>query len=109
MRIVIVGAGGQLGSDLAEVLRDSGEEVVPLTRQDLDVTESTALRDKLTQIAPNVILNCSVYHPVDDCENHPESSFAVNAVAVRELGIVANEIDAAMVHFSSDYVFDGQL
>lgn len=109
MRIVIVGAGGQLGSDLAEVLQQSREEVVPLTRQDLDITDSRAVREKLKQLAPDVILNCSVFHPVDECENHPANSFAVNAIAVRDLGLVANEIHAAMVHFSSDYVFDGQL
>jgi len=109
MRIVIIGAGGQLGSDLAEVLQQSHEEVVPLTRQDLDITDSGAVREKLTQLAPDVILNCSVYHPVDECENNPANSFAVNAIAVRDLGLVANEIHAAMVHFSSDYVFDGQL
>ena len=109
MRIVIIGAGGQLGSDLAEVLQQSHEEVVPLTRQDLDITDSGAVREKLTQLAPDVILNCSVYHPVDECENNPANSFAMNAIAVRDLGLVANEIHAAMVHFSSDYVFDGHL
>jgi dTDP-4-dehydrorhamnose reductase len=108
MRIVIIGAGGQLGSDLAEVLQQSREEVVPLTRQDLDITDSRAVRGKLTHYAPDVILNCAVYHPVDECENHPANSFAVNAIAVRDLGLVANKIHAAMVHFSSDYVFDGQ-
>ena len=109
MRIVIIGAGGQLGSDLADVLRQSRKEVIPLTRQDLDITDSRAVREKLTHHAPDVILNCAVYHPVDDCENHPANSFAVNAIAVRDLGLAANEIHAAMVHFSSDYVFDGQL
>lgn len=109
MRIVIIGAGGQLGSDLAGVLQQSREDVLTLTRQDLDITDSRVVREKLTPFAPNVILNCAVYHPVDECENHPANSFAVNAVAVRNLGMVANEIHAAMVHFSSDYVFDGQL
>lgn len=109
MRIVIIGAGGQLGSDLAEVLQQSREEVVPLTRQDLDITDFRDVRDQLTHYAPNVILNCAVYHPVDECESNPANSFAVNVIAVRNLGFVANEIHAAMVHFSSDYVFDGQL
>lgn len=109
MRIVIIGAGGQLGSDLAEVLQQSREDVVPLTRQDLDITDARAVREKLIHDAPDVILNCAVYHPVDECESHPANSFAVNAVAVRDLGLMANEIHAAMVHFSSDYVFDGQL
>jgi len=109
VRIVITGGGGQLGSDLAEVLRQSGDEVVPLTRQDLDITDSLAVQEKLTHYAPDVILNCSVYHPVDECESHPADSFAVNAIAVRDLGLMANQIHAVMVHFSSDYVFDGQV
>jgi len=106
---MIVGAGGQLGSDLVEVLRESKDEVVPLTRRDLDVTEPLALREKLAEHLPDVIVNCSVYHPVDECESHPERSFAVNATAVRELGLAAKERNAAVVHFSSDYVFDGEL
>jgi dTDP-4-dehydrorhamnose reductase len=109
MRVMIIGAGGQLGSDLVEALRESQEETIPLARTDLDITDFTAVREKLGQYVPEVILNCSVYHPVDECESHPESSFAVNAVAVRGLGLAAGEIDAAVVHFSSDYVFDGEL
>ena len=109
MRVVIIGAAGQLGSDLAAMLRQSHQEVLPLTRQDLDITDAQAVRNILTQQAPDVIMNCAVYHPVDECEAHPENSFAVNATAVRNLGLVANEIGAAMVHFSSDYVFNGQL
>jgi len=109
MRVVIIGAGGQLASDLAQVLQQSREEVVPLTRQELEISDSRAVREKLTHYSPDMILNCAVYHPVDECENHPANSFAVNAIAVRELGLVANEIHAAMVHFSSDYVFDGLL
>ena len=109
MRIVIIGAAGQLGSDLAAELQQSGEEVVSLTRNHLDITDAKALGEKLTQHGPDVILNCSVYHPVDECESHPANSFAVNALAVRDLGMVANQIRASVVHFSSDYVFDGQL
>lgn len=109
MRIVITGAGGQLGSDLAAEMQQSGEEVISLSRNDLDITDSSAVTEKLTQCGPDVILNCSVYHPVDECESHPANSFAVNALAVRNLGMVATRIGASVVHFSSDYVFDGQL
>lgn len=108
MRILILGAGGQLGSDLTELLLRSRKEVIYLTRQDLDISDSAAVREKLTKCAPDVIINCAVYHPVDECEKDPDKSFALNAVAVRSIGLVANDIDAAMVHFSSDYVFDGQ-
>jgi len=104
---MILGAGGQLGSDLAEALQESGEEVIPLARKDCEVTAPYSLTEKLTLFRPNVILNCSVYHPVDECEVHPDLSFATNAIAVRNLGLAAQEISAAVVHFSSDYVFDG--
>jgi dTDP-4-dehydrorhamnose reductase len=109
MRVMIIGAGGQLGSDLVEVLRASEDEVISLTRKDADVTEPSAVREKLAEHVPDVILNCSVYHPVDECESHPDLSFAVNATAVRDLGLAAKEINATVVHFSSDYVFDGEL
>jgi len=98
-----------VGSDLTEVLRDTNEDVVSLSRRELDITQSSALREKLSQYHPEVIVNCSVYHPVDECENDPERSFAVNATAVRDLALAAKDLQAAVVQFSSDYVFDGEL
>jgi len=109
VRLVIIGGGGQLGSDLAEALRDTNEDVVSLRRSELDITEASALRVNLSQYDPDVIINCSVYHPVDECENNPERSFAVNATAVRDLALAAKDLHATVVHFSSDYVFDGEL
>jgi len=109
MRVIVIGASGQLGSDLVQVLREGEDEVIALTRKDLDVTAPSALKAKLAQYDPDVILNCSVYHPVDECESHPDFSFSVNAIAVRDLGLAARGIDATVVHFSSDYVFDGEL
>ena len=109
MRLVIIGGNGQLGSDLAEVFRDAHEDVVSLSRSELDITQSSALREKLCQYHPDIILNCSVFHPVDECENDPERSFAVNATAVRDLALAAKNLQAAVVQFSSDYVFDGEL
>src|SRR6266446_2405657 len=71
MRIVILGGNGQVGSDLASVLRESNEDVVALSRSEIDVTDSAALRGKLAGYDPDVLINCSVYHPVDECESHP--------------------------------------
>jgi len=109
VRVIVIGAGGQLGSDLVELLREGKEEVIPLTRADLDVTDSWAGKEQFARHAPDVIINCSVYHPVDECESHPDRSFAVNATALREIGLAAKQVNAALVHFSSDYVFDGGL
>lgn len=109
MRLVIIGGNGQVGSDLAELLRDTNEDLVSLNRSELDITQSSALREKLSQYHPDVIINCSVYHPIDECENNPERSFAVNATAVRDLALAAKDLQATVVQFSSDYVFDGEL
>jgi len=109
VRLVIIGGNGQLGSDLGEFLREADEVVVSLSRTELDITQSSALREKLSQYRPDVIINCSVYHPVDECENSPGLSFAVNAMAVRDLALVAKDLQATVVHFSSDYVFDGDV
>jgi len=75
----------------------------------LDVTDSLAVKEQFARHAPDVIINCSVYHPVDECESHPDRSFAVNATAIREIGLAAKQVNATLVQFSSDYVFDGEL
>jgi dTDP-4-dehydrorhamnose reductase len=92
-----------------EAFRENREDVIPLSRKDLDITEPPALKEALGQFRPEVIVNCSVYHPVDDCETRPDLAFAVNAAAVRELGLAGRACGAAVVHFSSDYVFHGEL
>ena len=109
MRIVILGGNGQVGSDLVQALRENDVDPIALTRKELDITEKATLRDKLVEHQPDVIVNCSVHHPVDECETNPDLSFAVNAIAVRNLGLAAKDIGATVVHFSSDYVFDGEL
>jgi len=109
VRIVILGGNGQVGSDLVQALRENDVDPIALTRKELDITEKATLRDKLVEHQPDVIVNCSVHHPVDECETNPDLSFAVNAIAVRDLGLAAKDIGATVVHFSSDYVFDGEL
>lgn len=109
MRIVIVGGTGQVASDLVHLLRDAKGDFVALSRSELDITERLTLRDRLAQYNPHIIINCSVYHPVDQCETNPDRSFAVNATAVRDLAVAARDLCASLVHFSSDYVFDGEL
>jgi len=109
VRIVILGGNGQVGSDLVQALRENDVDPIALTRKELDITEKATLRDKLVEHQPDVIVNCSVHHPVDECETNPDLSFAVNAIAVRDLGLAAKDIGATVVHFSSDYIFDGEL
>ncbi len=106
-RIALLGANGQLGQDLRRSLR--AHDVVPLTRADFDVTDHLLTAAVLRDIRPGIIINTTAYHRVDDCETQPEPAYRVNALAVLNLARVANESDAVLVHFSTDYVFDGRL
>ncbi len=102
MTTLLIGASGQLGTELRQVFQD--HDLVPLTHADLELTDRAQVGDALQKYRPGLILNTAAYHGVDECEDHPERSFAVNALAVRDLAIAAREIRAVLVHFSTDYV-----
>ncbi|MBO8175046.1 MAG: dTDP-4-dehydrorhamnose reductase [Thermococcus sp.] len=103
MKVAIIGANGQLGTDLAEVF---GEEAIPLTHKDLDVTDFESLKI-LKELKPEVIINTAAYVRVDDAELYPEKAFQVNTIGALNVARIANEIDAVNVYISTDYVFDG--
>jgi len=107
MRVAVIGANGQLGTDLVEVFRKEGFEVIPLTHTDLDVTVFESLKS-LKEIKPDVIVNTAAYVRVDDAEVYPEKAFAVNAIGALNVARVAEEIKAINVYISTDYVFDGE-
>jgi dTDP-4-dehydrorhamnose reductase len=106
MKIAIVGAGGLVGSEFARQLA-SEHDVTPFLHAELDVSdrESTAL--KIFELRPELIINCAVVG-VDDCERKPELARAVNSRGPENLANAAATIDAALVHFSSNYVFGGE-
>jgi dTDP-4-dehydrorhamnose reductase len=106
MRIALLGSNGQLGRDLQPAL--SEHDVICLTRTDFDVTNHALTRAKLGEVRPELILNTTAWHRVDDCEHQPEDAYATNALAVLNLVRLANEIGAVIVHISTDYVFDGK-
>lgn len=106
MTTLLIGANGQLGSELRQAFSD--QNLVPLTHSDFELTDRSHVRDALHKYRPGLILNTAAYHRVDECEEFPERAFAVNAVAVRDLAIAAKAIGAVLVHFSTDYVFDGR-
>ncbi|ACJ17341.1 hypothetical dTDP-4-dehydrorhamnose reductase [Thermococcus onnurineus NA1] len=108
MRVAIIGASGQLGTDLVKVFgEDPSFEVIPLTHRDLDVTVPETLR-VLKELKPDVIINTAAYVRVDDAEIYPEKAFAVNTIGALNVARVASEIDAINVYISTDYVFDGE-
>jgi dTDP-4-dehydrorhamnose reductase len=105
MRISILGSNGQLGRDLTNAL--AGHEIHALTRKDFDVTEHTRARAVLTEARPDLIVNLTAYHRVDDCESLPELAYGANTLAVLNLVRIANDLDVTLAHVSTDYVFDG--
>ncbi|NJF25158.1 dTDP-4-dehydrorhamnose reductase [Thermococcus sp. Bubb.Bath] len=108
MKVAIIGANGQLGTDLVEVFSNDSEfEVVPLTHKDLDVTVPETL-EILKRLKPDVIINTAAYVRVDDAEVYPEKAFAVNSIGALNVARVASKIGAVNVYISTDYVFDGE-
>ena len=106
MKIAVIGADGQLGSDLVRVL--GGDEVRPLFYPEFDVTDAAGARRTLAAMRPETVINTAAFHRVDDCEADPWPAFRVNALAVRDLALAARDLGFCLVHFSTDYVFDGE-
>jgi dTDP-4-dehydrorhamnose reductase len=122
MKILLIGASGQLGRDLMATLKrhdvlgtargtldirdikTEGDWPSPIA---LDVCDEVEVRATITSFRPAVVINCAAYHRVDDIERDASQALAVNALAVQRLALICREMDAALVHISTDYVFDG--
>lgn len=107
MRVLITGAAGQLGTDLARHCVASGDEVVALSRADLDISDRDAVNQTMATAAPQVVFNAGAWTAVDACENDVDRAYRDNALAVRWLAIASESVGAQLVHVSTDYVFDG--
>jgi dTDP-4-dehydrorhamnose reductase len=134
MKALVIGAAGQLGTAMMERLKGSSQngsrpsshagsqggsrdgsperivrfDVVSLTRADVDLTDAAALRGAVLGLKPNIILNCAAYNLVDQAEDDPRPALDVNAFAPRVLAEAAEETGATLVHYSTDFVFDGK-
>jgi dTDP-4-dehydrorhamnose reductase len=105
-RYVVIGATGQLGSDLVRTFDRSGE-LTPLNTRDVDIRDAEATRSLLQALRPTCVLNTAAYNLVDRAEEDGSSAFALNAEAVGTLAETCQSLGARLVHFSTDYVFDG--
>ena len=104
-RVLVVGASGQLGSAVVRAFADRA--VIAHTSATLDITDAAAVAGTVRAAAPHAIINCAAFNDVDGAESRPQEAFAVNAIAVRSLARAAEEIGARLVHYSTDFVFDG--
>jgi len=107
MPIAVIGANGQLGSDLVAAFTDAGEAVRALTHADIEIANPSSVSSVLDQIQPQVIVNTAAMHHVENCEREPEKAFAVNAIGAKNLAVEARRLGAVLMHVSTDYVFDG--
>src|SRR6476619_4607865 len=106
-RAVVFGATGQLAVELVRELAARGYAVTGLTRADVDICDGAAVESALARLDPQVVFNAAAYNQVDVAEQEPQAAYMVNGLAVRNLALACRQVDARLVHFSTDYVFDG--
>ena len=107
--VVVFGAAGQLGVELVRVLTQRGYSVHPFNRASVDITNLPLLEQTLAALDPQAVINAAAYNQVDVAEQEPQAAYSANGLGVRNLALACRQMDALLVHFSTDYVFDGQL
>lgn len=104
-KVVILGAKGSVGGQLQKLY---GSDALAWDKEQVDISDAAALREKISASNPSAIINCAAYNDVDGAEEHREAAFALNATAVKNLAQLAAELKIPLLHFSTNYLFDGQ-
>lgn len=108
MKALLIGASGQLGSDLLQVLRAAGHEVVAADHSSFDICASAQVDQLIAGVQPDLVINTAAFHKVEECEKQALRSFDINAVGPLNLARACSRSKTVLVHFSTDYVFDGR-
>ncbi len=108
IKIVILGANGQLGKELESSL-SSNFKTFPISKNDADITNFSVIRNKLKEIGPSFVINAAAYTKVDEAEDFKDLAFEVNAYAVKNLAKLSNELNFTLFHFSTDYIFNQKM
>lgn len=111
MRVVLLGPNGQLGYDICQAHEAAGKpfELIPLSRDQLDVATTGAIEQKLGELDFDALINCTSYHKTDEVEDNATLAFAVNTHAVQSMARVCTEKKARLIHISTDFVFGGDV
>lgn len=107
MNVVVIGANGQLGTDVVAAFSEHGDKVRGLSHGDIELADLNSVSRVLESSQPELVVNTAAMHHVENCEQEPEKAFAVNAVGARNLARVSQKLGAVLMHISTDYVFDG--
>lgn len=108
VKLLLTGAYGQVGNEIVDLAVKYNLELYPFTHHQLNITEFEQLKQVISTIKPNYIINTAAYTAVDKAEKESELAFAVNALGVKHLAKIAQEYDIPLLHISTDYIFDGQ-
>ena len=106
-KVIVFGGGGQLGVELCREFERRQWSLQRFDRQSLDVTDARLVEDAVASSDPQVVINAAAYNQVDIAEREPLAAYQANALAVRNLAMACRQTDAQLVHYSTDYVFDG--
>lgn len=106
-KAVVFGAAGQLGVELVRELKARQYQVTGWDRSQVDITDAASVESALARYDAEAVFNAAAYNQVDVAEKEPQAAFLVNALAVRNLALACRQVDARLIHFSTDYVFDG--
>lgn len=107
MKVAVIGANGQLGHDVVRAFADQGDEVCALTHQDLELASLESVTERLGMAQTEVVVNTAAMHNVESCEQQPGRAYEVNVVGARNLATATRDLGSALIHVSTDYVFDG--
>lgn len=108
MRVLITGAGGMLGSQVASAYKALGAEVYPFNRKELNICDIETLKIVFYSIKPTLVVNCAAYTVVDKAEVEKETAFLVNGLGPKYIACLCRDMKAVFVHISTDYVFNGK-
>lgn len=109
MKVALIGVEGQLGTDVNSYFKREGVEVTGLIGlKDIDVCDYKSSDSILKRINPDIVINTAAFHDVDRCEDEALSAFKVNVLGVKNLSLICSDLNIPLMHFSSDYVFDGK-
>jgi dTDP-4-dehydrorhamnose reductase len=108
-RVVVIGATGQLGTDLVKSLNEvGGYEAVGLSHREIECADRDSVEQRLKAVRPDVVINCAAFVRVDESEDRPEETFQTNSLGALNVARACLELDAMCVYVSTDYVFDGE-
>ena len=107
MRVGVIGANGQLGSDVVLAFLENGDDVIELNHDKIELEQFENVERILSDSQPEIIINTAAMHHLEKCEQNPVKSFTVNGIGLKNLALISKRLNCILVHISTDYVFDG--